>query len=653
MFNPLSAQRLRLHADALPRDAQVLSFSGSEGIGTLYSFDIQLVSENLSVALEALLGQPAFLAFDADGRGIHGVLAEARQGAIGTRLAHYQVRLVPHMARLALRHNYRIFQQRSVAQIVAQLLEEHGLLADAFAFQLEADYPPRDYCVQYGESDLVFVERLCQEEGIHYRFEHAPGGHRVLFSDHQMHFPHLPASLDFVPGNGMHADGPVVSAFAMTVQRSVEQVMLRDHDFRKASVELAHASRAGDAPALEHYAYPGGLLQTLDQARGRVQAQRALERCRVGRCRADGSSDAPALASGRLLTLTGHPLQACNQMWLVTQVTHTGHQPQVLEEQAGAPESDQYANTFSAIPWDATFRSALIHPKPRAPSSQQARVTGPAGEEVYCDAFGRVKVQFPWDREGQGDEHSSCWLRVASGWAGDGHGALAIPRVGMAVLVSFLDDDPDQPVISGCLPDSLHMSPYNLPEHHSRTVLRSRSLGGGGGYNELAMDDRGGQELFYLRAQRDLQQRVERNSQLYIGGLQQAVVVGERKTLLHASDHLTVEQASHTKVGTLLLQHAGQRVQISADGDVLVEGGNSITLKVAGQHLLVNAGGIFTSSPIQLGGAPATSLANAPSLPPAPSQLALLKASQAAGSDYCPLCQSCRDGQCLPAGGGQ
>ncbi|CAK14440.1 type VI secretion system tip protein TssI/VgrG [Pseudomonas entomophila] len=684
MFTLPPAERLRLFADALPRDAQVLAFSGAEGISTLYGFDIELVSESTSLALQTLLDQPAFLAFDDQGRGVHGMLARARLGKVGQRLTHYHLRLVPRMARLELRHNHRIFQQRTVAQIVALVFKEHGILADACQFRLEAPFPPRDYCVQYGESDLAFIERLCQEDGIHYRFEHAPDGHRVVFSDHQMHFPHLPRPLAFVPENGLNADTAVASAFSLAFESSVERVELRDHDFRKSATALAYTSRAGDTPAREHYTYPGGLLQTVDQGRGRALAQRTLERCRARQCTAEGASDEPGLVSGHLVNLTGHPQAACNQLWLLTSVAHQGQQSQVLEENASADATAHYGNTFTAMPWDTIYRPPLSHAKPRVPASQEARVTGPQGEEVYCDAFGRVKVQFHWDREGRGDEHSSCWLRVASGWAGDRHGALTVPRVGMAVLVSFLDDDPDQPVISGCLPDSLHLPPYPLPDYNSRTVLRSRSLGGGGGYNELSMDDRAGQELVYLRAQRDLEERIEQDSYLYIGRQRHALikgtsqvtlededqrtVSGARKVLLRSDDHLTVEQASQTRVGTVLLQHAGQRVQVSADGEVLVEGGNSISLKVAGQHLLINANGIFASSPLQIGGAPVTGLPTAPALPgqqagqTAPVALSapvsawqrtLLSTSQATASDYCPLCESCRDGLCLPAGGGR
>lgn len=682
MFDSTLTDRLRFHVPAVQHDLQVLAFKGDDAISRLFSFDIELVSENPRLPLEPMLNQPAFLAFDDKGAGVHGVITHFRQGAIGTRLTHYHAQLQPRLARLGLRHNHRVFQQRTVAQIVGQVLSEHGLFSDSYQFLLEEPYPPRDYCVQYGESDLAFIERLCQEDGIHYHFSHSRLGHRVLFADHQSHFPRLGPAVGFHPPSGLQADTVVVSRFGVGVQTAVNQVELRDHDFRKAALPLAYPSKSGEAQevALEHYSYPGGLRQTLDQQLGGSLSKRALQRCRANHCQAEGASDAPHLLSGHLLQLTDHPREPWNDLWLLTSVHHEGRQPQVLEEHAEPGDAAQrYSNTFTATPWDLLFRPPLTHSRPQIPGSQVARVTGPAGEEVYCDALGRVKVQFHWDREGRNDAHSSCWLRVMSSWSGDHHGAVTLPRVGMAVVVSFLDNDPDQPVVSGCLPDSLHPPPYALPEYRSRTVLRSRSLGGGGGYNELAMEDRAGQELLYLRAQRDFEQLVVNDSQVQIGGHRQLLVRGdslvtveadeqrsvggERKVLVRASDHLVVEQGSQTRVGTVLVQHAGRQVQVSADGEVVVAGGASISLKVGGQHLVINSAGIFASSPIQVGGTPAASVMAQPLLPgdsqaqPAmllpttvgPVQLALVTASQELGRAVCPVCDSCCEA--LPLGG--
>lgn len=675
--------------DTVDHALEVLAFSGSEGICTPFTFAIELVSEDANLVLEHLLNQPAFLAFDAYGAGIHGLVGRIRQGPRGKRLSHYHITLVSHLERLGLRRNHRIFQQRSVPQIVAQLLTEHGILAQTYVFQIAEPLPARAYCVQYGETDLAFIERLCQEDGIHYHFQHTPQGHQVVFGDHQMHFPLLEGATAYVPGSGLCASEPVISQFDVAIETSVSRVELRDHDVLHPEHQpTAVASASVQGPDLEHYVYPGGFTRAGFRESGYYLGRRTLEQQRIGYRQARGASNQRQLVSGHLLTVVEHPHGACNDRWLLTAVEHEGRQPQVLEEFAdGAVATGEwqgYRNRFSATPWDVFYRPQSLRPKPPAPACLTARVVGPQGEAVHCDEFGRVKVQFYWDREGGNDEHSSCWLRVMSAWAGERHGAVSLPRVGMEVLVIHLEGDIDRPVVAGCLPDQQHPVPYALPAHKTRSVFRSRSTPDNGGYNELSLEDRAGQELIYVRAERDLEQRIKNDSRLEVGNQRretirgdsvvlleaedQRTVNGDRKVLLRAADHLKVEQGSYTEVGTVLVQHAGQQVQISAGGDVVVEGSASISLKVAGQHLVINAAGIFSSTPIQVGGTPVAGLVASPRVPSlagalaiakllpvavAPVQRALLRDSKAADSDFCPLCEACRNGQCLPAGGTQ
>ncbi|NES10707.1 type VI secretion system tip protein VgrG, partial [Pseudomonas laurentiana] len=361
-------------------------------------------------------------------------------------------------------------------------------------------------------------------------------------------------------------------------------------------------------------------------------SQRALERHRAEHRVAEGQSDQPSLVTGHLLELSGHPCKAWNDLWLLTEVQHEGKQPQVLEESIAAdlvPVADGfqqgYRNHFTVTPWDVFYRPQQAYHKPRVLGSQTARVTGPKGEEVYCDAYGRVKVQFHWDREGQHNDQSSCWLRVASGWAGNGHGSVSIPRVGMEVLVVFLEGDPDRPLVSGCLPNSLNPVPYALPADKTRSVFRSRSTPGGSGYNELYVEDRKGHELIYLRAQRDLEQKVERDRRLEVGGEcttrvkgnsttvleaeEHLTVLADRKVQLKASEYLDVGASSHTRIGQRLATEAGQEVHLKAGARMVLEAGVSLTLKAGGQHIVIGAAGIFSSSEIQVGGAPVTGTA--------------------------------------------
>ena len=461
MFAQANQTHFSLNIEGVEHDLQVLEFSGREAISQPYAFAVELISERPDLDLEGLLHQRAFLAFDQNGAGIHGIIHRIAQGESGKRITRYRLTLVPQLAYLAHRTNQRIFQHLTVEKIISQVLEEHGIQADAYQFQLGSIYPEREYCVQYDETDLHFVQRLCEEEGIHYHFQHSTDGHILTFGDDQTPFPRL-APLAYQQDTGLVADDPVIKHFGARLETRTSQVTRRDYDFEKPRLQL-EAKADGDAqPKLEDYDYPG---RYTDRERGKHLAKRALERHRHDFELAEGDGDSPTLVSGHFLDLTEHPRSEWNQLWLLTEVQHEGKQPQVLEESVTSDTqpadgfTQGYRNRFTATPWDVPYRPPLKHPKPRILGSQSAVVTGPAGEEIHCDQYGRVKVQFFWDREGQADEKTSCWLRVSSSWAGDRYGALTIPRIGMEVLVTFLEGDPDKPLVTGCLYHAEHVVP--------------------------------------------------------------------------------------------------------------------------------------------------------------------------------------------------
>lgn len=688
MFNTNIQTQFSLTVSDFKYDLQVLSFTGKESISAPYSFDVELVSERPDLDLEALLHKQAFLAFSDSGAGIHGQIDRVTQGDPGKRLFPYSLRLVPHLNYLAHRTNQRIFQQRTVPQIIAHILEEHGIQPDVYMFKLGSVYTARDYSVQYNESDLHYIQRLCAEEGIHYHFQHSRRSHVLVFGDDQTHFPKLPRPVIYKQDAGLVADEPVIRRFNPGVSTRPTRTSQRDYDFKKARFTLEagyHPPSQTPQPDLEDYRYPGGFTQG-DQ--GKRLTQRTLEAHRADYRQAEGESDQPALVSGHFLTLADHPRQAWNDLWLLTSISHEGRQPQVLEESLPAEATDGenawrqgYRNTFKAIPWDVFFRPPQVFAKPRIMGSQTARVTGPKGEEIHCDAYGRVKVQFHWDREGKSDDKSSCWLRVASSWAGSGHGAVTIPRVGMEVLVSFLEGDPDAPVISGCLSNSANPVPYPLPANKTRSVFRSRSSSDSAGFNELHLEDRRGQELIYVRAQRDMEQKVENDSRLEVGNERketikgnsvvvleaedQRTVTADRKVHAMANDFLLVGNSSHTRVGQTLVAEAGQDVHLKAGVNLVLDAGVSITLQAGGQHIVISAAGIFCSSPILPGGVPLAGLRANPILPGAlvglvdpgmlaptiaPSQQLLMTQTKSEYPDFCPICEACKSGVCLTEG---
>nr|WP_298136556.1 type VI secretion system tip protein TssI/VgrG [uncultured Pseudomonas sp.] len=695
MFAPANQTHFSLSIEGVSHDLQVLEFSGREAISQPFEFELELVSERPDLDLESLLHQPAFLALSQAGNGIHGQLYRVAQGESGKRLTRYHVSLRPQLAYLAHRVNQRIFQHLTVEKIIGQVLEEHGIQANAYQFQLGSIYPEREYCVQYDESDLHFIQRLCEEEGIHYHFQHSAQGHVLVFGDDQTPFPKL-APTAYQQDSGLVADQPVIKRFGVRVETRTSRVTRRDYDFEKPKLLMEAAAKSEFTPDLEDYDYPGRFVE---RERGKHLSQRALERHRHDFELAQGDSDQTLLVSGHFLAFTDHPRQNWNDLWLLTEIHHEGKQPQVLEEsvtdfgsqhgqpplppgegwgegKAGAPDFIQgYRNHFTATPWTVPFRPALNHPKPRILGSQSAVVTGPASEEIHCDQYGRVRVQFFWDREGQADDKTSCWLRVSSSWAGDRYGAIAIPRVGMEVLVTFLEGDPDQPLVTGCLYHKEHVVPYDLPANKTRTVFKTLSSPGGGGYNEIRIEDKKGEEQIYIHAERDWDENIEHDQKIRIGNERHDTIEAnsyseflaeehrtthlDRKSEIKANDHLTVGNNQHIKIGTGQYINAGTEIHLSSGQKVVLEAGSELTLKAAGSFIKLDGGGITLVGPIikfNSGGAPGSGSGAAPIRPgkvkPAdadkagalltPAQIQTLKRN----APFCEECEKCKDGAC-------
>ncbi len=621
---------ITLAISGVETDLQVLGFEGHEKLNQPYRFDIEVVSERPDLDLETLLHRPAYLAFGPAGKGVHGVIHGARQGDSGKRLTRYSLSLRSQLAYLTHSRDQRIFQHLSVPQVIAQVLEGHGIQADVYRFQLGYVYPERDYCVQYDESDLHFIQRLCEEEGISFHFQHNEAGHILVFGDDQTIFPKL-APVAYQQDSGLVADRAVVKRFGVRLETRSSHATFRDYDFEQPRLRMEAGYGSEFTPTLEAYDYPGRFT---DRIRGKHLAKRSLERLRADYELAEGLSDA-YLASGHFLALTDHPRQQWNDLWLLTEIHHQGKQPQVLEEsithspsphplapsplagegwgEGGNEFTQGYRNHFTATPWDIFYRPRLEHPKPKVLGSQTAVVTGPAGEEIHCDKHGRVKVHFfwdreHWDREGLADDKSSCWLRVSSSWAGDRYGGIAIPRIGMEVLVTFLEGDPDQPLVTGCLYHAEHVPPYELPANKTKSVFKTLSSPGGEGYNELRIEDRKGAEQIYVHAQRDWDQNIEHDQKIRVGFERHDTVEanaysefqaeehrtthGDRKTEVRASDHLTIGDSQHVKVGNGHFVEAGNEIHYHAGSKVVIDAGMELTASGGGSFLKLDPSGV-------------------------------------------------------------
>jgi len=670
MFAPADAAHFFFDIPGIAHDFQVLEFDGSEGLSQLFAFHVVLVSENPDIDLQPLLQRPATLTFGFNGELIHGIIDTIRAGESGKRLTRYSLTLKPRLHRLQHRRNNRIFQRQSVPAIIARVLKDHWILADSFRFHLAAmPAALRDYVVQFDESDFDFVTRLCAEEAISFHFQHTRDEHQLVFSDNQAFFPFLPAT-GYLPDSGLVADKPVIRGFSVGFATCPTVVTQRDYNLHKPDFPLHTQSGPLVGVDLEDYHYPG--LYT-SEAHGKRLTQQASERHQVEFQVAEGHGDQPLLRSGYLLPVEGHPRAACNARWLLLDVQHAGRQPQVLEEATPQPGPDSdaftqgYRNHFRAIPQSTPYRPPL--PPARAPMvAQTARVTGPEGDEIFTDDLGRVKVRFQWDRSGSDPARSSCWVRVASSWAGPQYGSITIPRVGMEVIVTFMDGRADRPLVTGCVINAMNPAPYPLPAHKSKTVLRTHSTPHTGGYNELSLEDRAGQEKIYLRAQKDLQQDVLNDSLVSIGndrreqvgndsysvisGAQYLTTVGDRTSVLQADDITSVHGNSYHHALNAVVLEAGTHLHIKGATTVTVEAGAQLSLSAGGQSLLLNSAGIFSSVPIVQGGAPLRGLRTPtstalPDIPLSAVQLSLMTRAWQNAADFCPLCEACRDGFCM------
>lgn len=632
------ATPFELSIPSVRNDFQVLAFEGTEAVSSLYAIRIEVVSDNPDFDLDSLLRKPAFLRFGPAGEGIHGYIEDVLAGRAGKRLTHYHLSLVPALHYLQLSFNQRIFQNLTVPQIVGQVLKSHGILADVVEFRT-GECHVREYCTQHDENDFEFIQRLCSEDGISWHYEHGPRQHRMVFVDNHHLFPKTTAT-PYHDGPDPQARVPVISRFAMRCNSRTERTVRRGDSFKSPGyipeadcvVEPAGGSAGAVYPPpekytrrwLEDYRYSPVIA---DEKQIKRLARHALERHRADHRIIEGGSDQSVLRSGRFLPLREHPRQHYNDFWLLLSVTHLGEQPQVLEELQDHGATNEpyraYRNTFSAIHWHVSYRPPLVRRK-SALVSQTARVTGPEGQDIFCDEYGRVKVRFHWDRSAVENDTNSCWLRVSTSWAGASFGAVVIPRVGMEVVVTFLDGDPDKPLITGCVPNEHGYVPYPLPANNTRTVLRSRSTsyqqGQTGGYNELSIEDRGGRELIYLRAQRDMQQMICNDSLLEVGNQRHELIKGnsvtvleaeeqrsvgaDRKVSLKANDFLQVAGRSHTMVKETLVVEAGQNIHIKAGAHLTLEAGAKVTLKSGGHHIVLGQDGIFSSLLILPGGDP-------------------------------------------------
>ena len=564
-------------------------FNGQEGVSQLFQFDVRMMSENRSVKLEDLVGKKATLKIllpDGAERFINGIVSSFAQGGSSmleegdkpTVFAHYYATLVPWLWMLTRTSDCRIFQEMTVPDILEKIFKDHGF--SDYKIKLQGSFAKREYCVQYRETDFNFVARLMEEEGIYYFFEHEKEKHTLILINSPNEFKPCPLQdmVSYKTVVGQERDADVVTDFTMSREVRPGQYTIRDFNFEKPSLDLtANLSGKGDTK-FEIYDYPGE-YKTKDEGERLVGIRMQEED--APQIVIAGSSTCRGFVSGYRFDLRDHFRRDFNKAYVLTSVFHSADVGESWRSSEGGESSFSYYNSFQCILHPAPFRPTRKTPVPVVNGTQTAIVVGPAGEEIYTDKYGRVKVQFHWDREGHDDENSSCWIRVSHPWAGKGWGAISIPRIGQEVIVDFLEGDPDRPIIVGRVYNAESMPPFELPAQMVQSGIKSQTHKGSG-YNELALDDTVGKEEFRMHAQYDMNTVVEND--------QTTTVHNCRTDVIDVDDSETVGNNQTAAVGVNRTRTVGadESVTIGSSRTHTVALNEAITVGVS-QEITVGA----------------------------------------------------------------
>lgn len=575
-----------------PLDDGALFFrelAGSEQLSACFTYKV-LVSSSVELSPKDLLGMPIGIHLETtDGgtRHFHGVIASLQYVGVDESV-NYRLVLRPWFWLLGQSANCRIFQNRSVVDIVKSVFDDLGF-ADYDDTALTGDYAPKDYVVQYRETDFAFVSRLLERAGIYYFFRHEEAKHTLVLVDSVTNHD-FPPSADgtselavpmLTPDDARGALGEHVDGWLTTASVETGVYSHADYDFTNSRglLRATQSNPAGNAhDSLEVYDYPGGFLGQDD---GDAAALVRLQERQVALVTSEGSSNARRLTVGCLFSLTDCPRTDQNRDYLVTSMVYEmhGHEAETRNEE----QEPTFRCEFDAVPSDTQFRAPWATDKPVVRGPQTAAVVGPAGEEIWTDAYGRIKVQFHWDREGQNDENSSCWVRVSQAWAGSSFGAMHLPRIGQEVIVDFLEGDPDRPIVTGRVYNDANMPPYDLPDNQTQSGIKSRSTPGGafGAGNEIRFEDATGREDLYLHAQNTQTTVVEGDQSIVIGGDRglsvegsEAIAVGGgRTTTVALADTLSVVGAATTTVG------GSHSLAVTGSSEVSVSGSYSVSVQ--------------------------------------------------------------------------
>ncbi len=623
--------------------------SAVEELGRPFEINLLALSATALNAPEELLAQPIALGLllgTEKHRHFHGLVASIALEGMSARRYAYRLVLRPWFWLLSQRTDIRIFQKLSVDAILRKVLQPYS---GNFRFELAETYAPFEYCVQYRETDLDFASRLMEQEGLYYHFEHEQDKHVMVITDHVSSHREFPDAAQIPYRHGLldKAEADCITDWKVVQELRPTKSTLRDYDFEKPTLDLTQKGDLGERHApteLETYDYPGLYLTGSDGQRRatlRAQEQQTLQ------ARIAGGGDSRVVACGRRFQLRDAPPHGTGDYIVASTRIHIT----ASSAQSGDATDARFNCSFVAFNSSHPFRPSRTTRKPTLGGPQTATVVGPAGQEIYTDSHGRVKLHFHWDRIGTRDENSSCWVRVAQPLAGDGFGFMALPRVGQEVVVDFLEGDPDRPLVTGRVYNGSHSPPYELPGNKTIATMKSRSSlsGSAQSFNELRFEDKIGEEYVWLQSQKDLFIEVENDRRVHVGndefrivdrhveeeikGNVQRMVKGNTQEQVDGDVSLTIKGDSASdvsgqyglkvtgelslqtdagasvktaanwdaKVGANLGIDAAANVHIKAGANIVIEAGAMITLKAGGGSVVIGPANVaITGAMVQI-----------------------------------------------------
>ncbi|HFU3188872.1 TPA: type VI secretion system Vgr family protein [Escherichia coli] len=575
-----------LSGSAVP-DGMLLfaSLGGTETVGELFTYSIKLktpdilnlgyVSPAANLQLKPMVGKDLCVNIELDGGGkryISGLVTAARVAGHQGRSVVYELRLEPWLKILTHTSDYKAFQNKNVVEILDEVLDEYPWPVEK---RLVENYPTRAWQVQYGETDFDFVQRLMQEWGIYWWFEHSENSHTLVLADAiNVHKACADSPLVCYYQKGLKLDKEFIHTITANESLRSGQWVLNDFDFMKPRSLLkstvANPRETGLAE-YEHYEWPGDYFT---KSEGEMLTRIRMEEQRSPGSRVQGSGNIRTLMTGFTFTLENYPTAEVNREYLLVQTTLF---IQDNAQHSGQEQHFSYSTSFELHPTSEVYRPQRTLSKPHTKGPQSAIVTGPAGQEIWTDKYGRVKVQFGWDRYGKNDENSSCWVRVSYPWAGKGFGGIQIPRIGQEVLVDFKNGDPDLPIIVGRTYNQDTMPPWGLPGAATQSGFYSHTIGGGPtNANALRFEDKTGGEEIWLHAEKDQRIEVNNNESHWVGNNRLKVIDKTETAIIGEERSLTVQMDDTSLAGQNKTIQAVQNLRLAAGDSIILSCGNTI-----------------------------------------------------------------------------